>query len=450
MSHPLWMRLNPNHKAMKKQLITILGAVIMPAALFADTVQVRLQADRPVVEAGKAQALLVKVEVEGKELPAADRPPVNLSIVIDKSGSMSGDRIVNARKGAIEAIRRLGKDDIFSVVVFDNTVETLIPAQKLTNLDKAEEIIMGIHAGATTNIYGGLEAGLVELEKNFEKDYLNRMVLLSDGLANVGKTQPEDFAALGRTLSGKGVVVTTVGLGASYNEKLMSDLAQAGEGNTYFVADAHTLPEIFEAEIGHLVSTVARGVTITIKLPGNVKVEDVRGRPFRQRGNQLEIDFHDVVAGHSKFSLLELTIPEGKAGDALETLSAHAEYRRAADNQPEKSSGSTSIRYSASTDEVEKATQHDVRDAWATLIQAEIQEEVLDLVATGQRDKAIEVLNHAPAAAKSRGWDNAADKLAAFGAEEQSILESRDFTPEESRWRRAEAYQQKNQQTTGR
>jgi len=435
---------------MKTILLTTLGAVFLQTALLANTVELKLRSDQPVVEAGKTQTILIKVDVKGKDLPVADRPPVNLSIVIDKSGSMSGDRIEYARKGAIEALRRLGKDDIFSVVTYDSNVHTLIPAQKLTNLDQAEQLINRIQASDMTNIYGGLEAGFAELEKNFDKNYLNRMILLSDGLANVGKNQPQDFAELGRTFSGKGVVVSTVGLGSTYNEKLMSDLAQSGEGNNYYVQDPETLPKLFEAEIGHLVSTVARGVTIKIELPANIQIEGVRGREFRQKGNHLEIDFHDLVAGQNKFTLLELTIPEGSDGAILETLKAHAVYHRASDNQLEEASGTTSIRYTASTTEAENATQHDVRDAWAELRKAEIQEEVLALVANNRRDEAIKVLNDAPADAKARGWNNAADQLDAFKTEEETILKERAFTPEETRWRQNEAYKNRNQQTTDR
>ncbi len=433
---------------MKTLMIMLLATLLLPGVVSARTVDVTLRTDQPLVETGQKRTVLVKVEVEGRELPAADRPPVNLSIVIDKSGSMGGDRIAFARKGAMEAIRRLGRDDLFSVVVYDREVRTLIPARRLTDLAEVERIIAGIHAGGTTNIHGGLEAGYAELDKHLDKEYLNRLVLLSDGLANVGKTRPEDFAALGRRFSRDGVIVSTVGLGLDYNERLMSDLAQAGEGNHYFVNRPETLPGIFEAEIGHLVSTVARGVTLTIELPEGVTLERSLGRPCREDGRRVEIDFHDLAAGQHKYSLLELTLPEGGDGDVLGAFTARAVYRRAGDNERGESVGTAAIRYTSSPDEADRATRHDVRDAWAALTRAEVQEEILDLVSQGRRDEARDRLRQAPARAAELGWGDAAGTLEDFRRQEETILMERDFSPAESRARRAESYRMRNQQTT--
>ncbi len=436
---------------MRSFIITLLGAAILvPLPGNCDTVELELQCDRPWVEAGKEQTVLVKIAARGRELPVADRAPVNLSLVIDKSGSMSGDRIVNARKGAIEAIRRLGRDDIFSVVVYDSRVETLIPAGRLTDIERVERIINGITAAGTTNIHGGLEAGFAELEKNFDRRHLNRMVLLSDGLANVGPTRPEAFAELGRTFSGKGVVISTVGLGLDYNERLMADLARAGEGNNYFVHDAGSLPKIFREEIGHLVGTVARGVIIRIEIPDGVEVERVLGRGHRREGRMVEIDFHDLAAGHRKYSLLELRVPGGADGEVLPPFRATASYRRATDDVMGQVEGQAEVRYTASARQVERTVRPEVRDAWAELRQADLQEEVLDLVAQGRREDARGALRRVSDEAAGLGWSAMPPALEKYRLGEEEILMDRDFSPEEVRSRRAESYQLRTQQATGR
>lgn len=436
---------------MKNTILTlILGALALPAAASAETVRLNFHSDRPVVESGKTETVLVKVEVRGDELPAADRPPVNLALVIDKSGSMGGDRIESARRGAIEAIRRLGRDDLFSVIVYDSEVGTLIPAQRLTDPERVERMISRIGADGRTNIYGGLEAGYAELEKNLHKKYLNRMVLLSDGLANVGPTHPDRFADLGRSYSRDGVMISTVGVGLDYNERLMSDLARAGEGNNYFVHHPRTLPKIFEEEIGNLVSTVARGVTLTIELPAEVQLRRVLGRHHRQDGDRLEIDFHDLAGGQTKYTVLELDVPAGTAGEDLEALRGQVAYRRANDNTAGEARGRSVIRYTESAEEAENATRHDVRDAWAELRQAEVQEEVLDLVADGRKDEAQDRLQRLGDEARGLGWAAAPARMDAYREREEAILEEREYDAEEVRSRRTEAYQLSTQQSTGR
>ncbi|TVS08046.1 MAG: VWA domain-containing protein [Planctomycetaceae bacterium] len=429
----------------------LLVLLALPMRAPADTVQLRIESDRPVVEAGKTHTVRVKVEVQGAELPEADRPPVNLSLIIDKSGSMRGDRIEHARQGAIEAVRRLGNQDIFSVVVFDREVKTLIPAQRLTNLGLVEETISGIQAGGTTNIHGGMQAGLTELKKNLDKKYLNRAVLLSDGLANVGPTQPEAFDKLGREFSRSGVIVSTVGLGRDYNERLLTSLAQASEGNNYFVDNPKTLPKIFEDEIGALVSTVATGVTITIELPARVTLRNVLGRAYRQAGNRIEIDFHDLGGGASKYSLLELTIPRGDEGQVLDALVARARYRRVADNRDGETSARTQVRYTNRPEEADAAVNVAVQNAWVELHQAAVQDEVLDLVERGERQQAQERLRKLGDEAAAAGIQAApARRLESYGQRESQILQERSYSRQEVLQRRTDAYQLRNQQSVGR
>ncbi len=429
----------------------LLALLALPLRAPAETVQLRVESDQPVVEAGKTHTVRVKVEVQGAELPEADRPPVNLSLIIDKSGSMRGDRIEHARQGAIEAVRRLGSQDIFSVVVFDREVETLIPAQRLTNLGLVEEKITGIQAGGTTNIHGGMQAGLTELKKNLDKKYLNRAVLLSDGLANVGPTRPEAFDKLGREFSRSGVIVSTVGLGRDYNERLLTSLAQASEGNNYFVDDSKTLPKIFEDEIGALVSTVATGVTITIELPARVTLRNVLGRAYRQTANRIEIDFHDLGGGASKYSLLELTIPEGDEGQMLDALVARARYRRVADNRDGETSARTQVRYTSRPEEAEAAVNPEVQSAWVELHRAAVQDEVLDLVERGARQEAQDRLRKLGEEAAAAGIQpGAARQLESYGRRESQILRERGYSRQEVLERRTDAYQSRNQQSVGR
>ena len=262
---------------MKRHLLTtaiaLLGAILpalsgkTPAAASAaasETVHLRIDVDRHVLPADSTEKAVVKIALDGIRPPRRDRrPPVNLALVIDRSGSMAGDKIIKAREAALEAIERLGADDVVSLVTFDNHIESVMPAQRLGDGRRLREAICAIEPRGGTALYGGVMRGAAEVRKNLEdRRYINRVILLSDGLANVGPSSPEELGRVGASLMKEGISVTTIGLGLGFNEDLMTRLALRSDGNTYFVEHSNDLPRIFSAELGDVLNVVARRIII--------------------------------------------------------------------------------------------------------------------------------------------------------------------------------------------
>jgi Ca-activated chloride channel family protein len=207
-----------------------------------EPVRLRLELDRPVLPVDSHETVVVKVALDGVKPRGLRRSPVNLALVIDKSGSMGGDKIAKAREAALEAVRRLSPDDLVSLVVYDNGVRVLVPSRRVGDGEALAAAIEGIESSGGTNLHGGVVAGADELRKNIEGAYTHRVLLLSDGLANVGPQTPEALGSLGARLVREGVSVTTIGLGLDFNEDLMTRLARRSDGNTYFVASSRDLP----------------------------------------------------------------------------------------------------------------------------------------------------------------------------------------------------------------
>ena len=249
--------------------ITLLGALSL-AACSAQSVdaslRLRIDLDRTVLPADAPDRAIIKICLDGLRLPRHElRPPVNLALVIDRSGSMGGEKIDKAKEAAREVLRHLSSDDIFSLVTFSSDVRTLIPARPVGDGSDIERAIESIEAGGNTAIFAGVSQGASELRKYSESnDGVNRVVLLSDGLANVGPSSPEELGRLGAALMKEGISVTTVGLGLGYNEDLMTRLAQRSDGNTYFVEASGDLPRIFAAELGDVLNVIARRVVVEI------------------------------------------------------------------------------------------------------------------------------------------------------------------------------------------
>ena len=192
------------------------------------------------------------------------RTPVNIGLVIDRSGSMDGIKLQYAIEAANYAIDQLKSTDKVSVVAYDDTVRTVFKATCPTNKDHIKHAINQIRAGNRTALHAGWVQGGIEVSEALEKEYMNRVLLLSDGLANVGETDPSTIEKQVRGLVERGVSTSTIGVGQDYNEDLMSAMARGGSGNYWFIKSPQQLPAIFQQELQGLSAVVGKNVELKI------------------------------------------------------------------------------------------------------------------------------------------------------------------------------------------
>jgi Ca-activated chloride channel family protein len=269
---------------------------------------------QPVMKDGARHKNYLRVALKGCEpQPRETRTPVNVAFVIDRSGSMSGERIVQAREAAIMAVRRLQPDDIAALVVFDTRADVLIPAQKVADPGLFIDRISRIGLGGSTAIHDGVDKGRAEVLANFDAKRLNRIVLLSDGQANVGPSRPEHFAQLGRALLAQGISVSTIGLGLDYNEDLMLQLALASDGNHAFARDPSDLIQIFNREFNDVLAACAQTVSIDIELRPGVKAVKALSRDATIEGGRAQFRLNQVYAATEHYVLLEVELDKGLA-----------------------------------------------------------------------------------------------------------------------------------------
>lgn len=195
----------------------------------------------------------------------APRPPLNLALVIDRSGSMSGTPLQMAREAAQVAIWHLQPHDRVSVVTFDDEIETLIPSQPVTNPAALCREIERITAGGSTALHAGWLDGAMQVAQHLNPQALNRTLLLSDGQANAGLTDRGEIARQVAGLTARGVSTSTIGLGGHYDEDLLRAMADAGDGNYEHIEDAGQLPAYFAAELGGLSRTSGHTVSLGVE-----------------------------------------------------------------------------------------------------------------------------------------------------------------------------------------
>jgi len=328
-------------------LVAIAGLVACRNGSADSRVRVYADVDRPVVVADRDATIVIKVGLTGIcEAWKHERPPLNVAVVLDKSGSMQADsKMENAKRGAIEVVERLEDCDVMSLVVYDTRPRVVFPAQTVRDKDRLIEMIRNIHAGGNTALYGGVRLGQDEVRKHISWEYENRIILLSDGLANVGPSATEDLAYLGRALGEEDISVTTIGVGLDYNEDLMTALASESGGNAYFASSGRDLPRIFAEEIGEAMTVAARDVRINIHCYEGVRPIAVIGREGDISGRRMSVTVGKLFGEHEKYALFEVQVPRGTSGHRLNVAHVSVDYADPRTNEKMQDSCPVAITY---------------------------------------------------------------------------------------------------------
>src|SRR5215471_9636823 len=190
------------------------------------------------------------------------------------------------------------------MISYSDRAEVIFPAQEVEDKEALKARIARIHPGGSTALYAGVARGAEQVQRHFSSRRINRVILLSDGLANVGPSSPRDLRRLGGDLSERGISVTTIGVGDDYNEELMAGLAEASDANYYYVKDTEKLPEIFAKELGELQTVVARNIRIEITCPDGVRPLGFIGRPEKFDGQRAAVQLSNLTAGQDRYVFL--------------------------------------------------------------------------------------------------------------------------------------------------
>jgi len=272
----------------------------------------------------------MKISLDVPRIPQrSERPPVNLAVALDRSGSMAGNKIEKAKEAAIEALRRLGSRDLFSLVVYDHEVETLISGQHAGETAWMEQTIRSVYPRGNTALFGAVSQAAAAVRSNLRDSFVHRVVLLSDGIANVGPSSPTDLGRLGAALRKEGITVSTIGVGTDFNEDLMTLLAERSDGNHYFVESSADLPRIFAGELGDVLTVAARKVILEIECADGVRPLRIIGRDGRIRGGRVEIELSQLYGGQEKYALVEIEVPAARPDELKQLASARVRYENA-------------------------------------------------------------------------------------------------------------------------
>jgi len=231
--------------------------------------------------------------------------PLNLALVIDHSGSMrDADKMIEVKAALRTLIGNLKPADIVSIIAFDDSAQVLLPASPIGSGRQHLRVIESIQPAGSTNINAGLMLGYQEVLRNFSQEKTNRVILLTDGIANTGETNPLRIASNSAGFNERGIDLSTIGVGRDLDNDLLRTLAKRGRGLYHFVADARDIEKIFVEEVQSLLSPVARNVQVEITSNPALRLEQVYGYQPRRNGDRVTVDLDDMNNGATQVILL--------------------------------------------------------------------------------------------------------------------------------------------------
>ncbi len=244
-----------------------------------------LQPLRNGLAVGQPLSLDLLVRVQAPEAPVGVvRPALNLALVLDRSGSMDGQPLEEAKRCAQTVIRKLGSEDRVAVVVYDNRVQIPIPAQFVQDAEGIANAIANVQAGGNTNLHAGWAEGIRQLKEGARPGVLSRVLLLSDGQANAGITNPQELADFANFEAQNGLATSTYGLGTNFEEGLMTQMAKGGSGRSYYGETAEDLLEPFLEEYDFLRAACTQGLQLRMKAGAGLKLVQRNGYRSSEEG----------------------------------------------------------------------------------------------------------------------------------------------------------------------
>ena len=289
-----------------------------------------VQADRTLIRAtgGSSRYVLISFTApDSSRLPI--RQPVNVAFVLDRSGSMGGSKIELAKKALAAALRMFLPSDRFSVVFYDNIVDLVVPST-LASPEAIENALRQVHAieaRGSTDLAGGWLRGCEQIAEHLEPSQIGKCLLLTDGLANQGITDPVQLERHASELRKRGIATTTLGLGHDFNEVLLQRIADVGGGRSYYIETAVQIADTLTSELGETLETVVRGAMLRVKIAPGVVVAPLTALASRSVDDETtEIQLGDLVARQAISAVLQVRFPSGTEGRTQRAVFSTADH----------------------------------------------------------------------------------------------------------------------------
>lgn len=351
------------------------------------TMQVKMKADVDLIAREVPCQRVVEIALTAPEA-ATDhkRFPLNLGLVLDRSGSMGGEKIEQAKLTLKRIIEQMGDGDVVSVVAFDDSIRVLANNYAISHHNRQGLIhdIEQIRAGGSTNLTDGWLTGCNSVAEGPSGNYIKRTLLVSDGLANVGITNHSEIFDHASAIFERGITTSTFGVGIGFDEHLLEGMANKGGGNFTYIESANSIDQLILAEFKDLVAVTARNVTVEINLPAGVSATVPGEWTMKKEGQKITISLSDQSAGRTTTLFLKLLTPPGTGELSINVRVSYKDEN----GKKQSTEGDLTFHYATEEKVIQAQKDQDLLTRYAAVETGERMNEALKLERAGKRKDA--------------------------------------------------------------
>ena len=356
------------------------------------TIEIYTKKQKLAANTEQAVDVLLRIKPPDVDTNSKVRPKLNLSMVLDRSGSMGGTKMREAREAVKYCVDQMLADDRFSTVIFDEHVDVLFESQQMNPANKTllKSEIDTISSRGSTALHEAWVAGGLQVARHLDNDAINRVILVTDGQANVGETDPNRIKEQARNLVETGVSTSTVGIGRDFNEDLLMPMAEAGGGNAWHVQESDDMTRIFSVELNGLIGQIGKNVTLRIKTRQGVRLVDML--------NDFEVDrsgdyrLPNLQVGLPLDIVVQLQVESGNSEDKLDAAEFSIRYVDQDSGLPETLSVGLLCEFAGQAEIADLPENLEVTRATQLLMNARARLEAMNRMDRHDRDGALQML----------------------------------------------------------
>ncbi len=327
-------------------------------------------------------------------------PPVNVSLVIDRSGSMSGSRIQRTKEAALAFVKRLREKDRISIVTFNQEVHTLLPSTPAGQKDKIKEAIWRISAGGFTNLNAGLIEGYEQVASEYEAEGNSKVIMLTDALTNTGVVDPAQIVQNAQSYDPQHRIgISMIGVGVNFNDQLSRALTDDARTSLHFINDAADIEKVFVREVESLLSPKARNVSLELELGNGLELAQLYGyEGAEKRGDRIGLDLKRMNSGLTQVVMAKFrprSSPYGQANEGAYQVKARLSYDDVLKEERVTIETESRLEFEDDPkDRPDRLADPEVKKNYTIAYLAQGLEEMADLGANGERQRALEEAEH--------------------------------------------------------
>ena len=323
----------------------------------------------------------------------ADAPPVNVSLVIDKSGSMDSDnRLINAKKAATAFVERLRPEDHISIIAFDGSVEVLLPSSKVGDKGQALQAIDKIHLGGSTNLNAGLLQGYQQVAMAYVPKQSNKVIMLTDALTNTGVINPGQIVRNSDVFNSEyHIDISVIGVGVDFNSDLSRQITANANSSIHFINDSEDIKKVFIDEVESLLCPVGRDAKLVLDFEEGMELDQFYGYQAQIEGNHLELELNNMNRGLTQIFLARFKLESNKTP----AVNARIEFFDIASNSKQTVGASGQLKKERFNQNKTSNLNEEVKKNYAIANMAQALHDMAFQVEQGQREAAVATVDEA-------------------------------------------------------